>query len=208
VEREKIFFLVSAPSGSGKTTLLKEVIKEVPKLTFTVSYTTRPPRPEEKNGLDYHFISETEFIHREKQNQFVEWTNVHGNLYGTSRDIIENKQYKYNDIVFEVDVEGANKLKKIYPDSVLIFILPPSLEILKERLMGRKTDSLAGIEIRYKRALQEIAHIEEYNYIIINDDINVAKDKIVSIIIAERQKGKRVIKEVKNIFGIKNDEIS
>lgn len=185
-------FIISAPSGTGKSTICKELIKEMPELVLSISYTTRQKRKGEQNGVDYFFISETEFEDKIKDNFFIEWVEVFGNKYGTSKEFITSAISDGKDVLLEIDVQGAKKIKKIFPEAITIFILPPSIEELRERMKKRNEDTEQEMEIRLKKARDEIMHSTFYDYIVINDDIKNAVDRIKSIIIAERHKQKRM----------------
>ena len=162
-------YIVSAPSGAGKTTLCRKLIEKVPDLKFSVSYTTRRPRPGEVNDLDYTFVSRDEFRKLIDQGGFLEWAEVHGELYGTSRKRTETLTENGYDVILDIDTQGAMQLKKEHENGIYIFILPPSFNVLKERLRKRMTDSEAEIKKRLKRAIDEIKTYPAYDYVIIND---------------------------------------
>lgn len=182
--------MVSAPSGTGKTSLCKEILKVLPNITFSISYTTRPPRPGEVDGIHYFFISHSEFEEMVANRKLVEWTKIHGYLYGTSVEWVDLHRSQGKDILFDIDVKGATELKNKYPDAVSIFILPPSMEELRRRLSKRGTEDSRSMEHRLKDAEQEIAHAKDYDYIIINDHFSEAVEKLRCIVIAERCKQK------------------
>jgi len=187
-ERRGHIFVVSAPSGTGKTSLCKEILKVLPNITFSISYTTRPPRPGEVDGIHYFFISHSEFEEMVANRKLVEWTKIHGYLYGTSVEWVDLHRSQGKDILFDIDVKGATELKNKYPDAVSIFILPPSMEELRRRLSKRGTEDSRSMEHRLKDAEQEIAHAKDYDYIIINDHFSEAVEKLRCIVIAERCK--------------------
>jgi guanylate kinase len=191
VKKEPLLFIVSAPSGGGKTSLCKEVVTRVPDLHFSISYTTRPPRPNEINGIDYRFVSPEKFRSMIEQGQLVEWTEIYGNFYGTSKTSVEEYKRKGRDIVFDIDPVGARSIKEAYADSVTIFVLPPSYEELKERLIQRGTDDESVIKKRLDKAREEMEQSNWYQYRVVNDDFNSAVKQLKDIIASERLKRKR-----------------
>ncbi len=181
-----ILFVVSAPSGAGKTTLSKKITEIVDDICHSISHTTRPPRPDERDGKHYHFVSKDEFENMVKKEEFIEWALVHGNYYGTSiknLDIVKNEK---KDLLLVIDVQGAEQLRKKHKNGCYIFILPPSMKTLEKRLRARGADSDDDIKKRLKAAGEEIHHYKTYNYNIINDDIDDAVHQLKSIIFAER----------------------
>lgn len=183
-------FIISAPSGSGKTTLCKRLLRRVAGLTHSVSMTTRPPRAGEKNKRDYYFVSKDKFQKWIKEKKLLEWTRTYGWYYGTPRENVENLLKKGKDVLLSIDVKGAACVKRIYPDSVLIFIAPPSLEELKARLQKRASDARWEIKKRLKTARKELSCAGMYDYSVINDKISQAVAKLKAIVIAERRKDK------------------
>jgi len=179
-------FVVSAPSGAGKTTLCQKLSEIVPNLKHSISYTTRPPRKREINNIHYTFVSKKKFKAMIQRGEFVEWAVVHGNLYGTSKRRLEELAKNGCDIVLDIDTSGAAQIRSKFKDAVYIFILPPSLEVLRERLRGRMTESDEEIKRRINRAKEEIADYRNYNYVIINNEFKKALRELESIIIAER----------------------
>jgi guanylate kinase len=192
-KKQGILFVVSAPSGAGKTTLVNKVIAQLPGVNLSVSCTTRAPRPGEQKGVDYSFISRAEFQAMEQAGKFIEWARVHGDLYGTPRANVDRLGHG-EDVILEIDTQGARKIREAFPESVLIFILPPSLEVLRERLQGRGGDSEEAIAARLDNARRELDQKAGYDYIVVNDKIEEATQALASIIIAERCKTVRVIK--------------
>lgn len=182
-------FVISAPSGAGKTTLCKEIIKTMPNLRFSVSYTTRRPRSGEINGRDYVFIDEERFRVMIEKGEFAEWANVHGNYYGTSRKDLDGIIESGQDAILDIDVQGADQIRRNIKGGVYIFVLPPSLDALRKRLEERGQNPPEEIERRVKRAIEEIREYRNYDYVIINDIFEDALIALKSIIIAE---GKRV----------------
>ncbi len=178
--------MVSAPSGAGKTTLCRELLRRIPELRLSVSYTTRAPREGEINDVHYTFVSEKKFRGMIERGEFAEWAVVHGNLYGTSVKRLRKLIREGYDIILDIDVHGARQLKSTCDNAVYIFVLPPSMQILRERLAGRKTESAERIKERLENARAEIAGYGEYDYIIINDKLEKAYDELESIIISSK----------------------
>ena len=179
-------FIVCAPSGAGKTSLVRELLARDPNVHLSVSHTTRAPRPGERGGRDYHFVTKPVFQAMLERAEFLESAEVHGNLYGTSQAWIEAHRSQGHDIVLEIDWQGAQQVRKLIPDAIGIFILPPSLDMLRQRMMGRRQDSTAVIEHRLKAARGEIAHLEEFDYAIINNNFDDAVEDLASIIRSAR----------------------
>tara|TARA_B100000945_G_scaffold321042_1_gene333511 strand:+ start:2014 stop:2592 length:579 start_codon:yes stop_codon:yes gene_type:complete len=172
---------ISAPSGSGKTTLCKALRKVREDILWSVSFTTREPRKNERNGLDYHFVSKNEFKQRIKEKDFIEWQNVHGNYYGTSRIILKDAIKENKILLFEVDVKGALSLKENNPDNTFtIFILPPSLEDLRLRLIKRGSDTKERIGIRLNRFKEEMKYKDFFDFVIINKNLSIAKKALIT----------------------------
>lgn len=186
VRRERLVVVVSAPSGAGKTSLCERAVAELPGLVHAVSFTTRPPRPHERDGRDYYFVNEQTFRRMVDQGEFLEWAKVHGHLYGTARSELEKHLAEGNDVILDLDTQGAAQLKRIFPQGVFIFIVPPDLKMLEERLRRRETDSEEEIRRRLKKALDEIRHYKEYQYVIVNDLLERAVAEMKAIITAER----------------------
>ncbi|VAX26115.1 Guanylate kinase [hydrothermal vent metagenome] len=174
--------IFSAPSGSGKTTIVRGALKKFPELVFSISATTREKRGVEKDGVDYFFITEDEFKKKIEQNEFVEWESFYGYYYGTLKSFINSKMENGKSVVLEVDVKGALKIKKEYPDAVAIFISPPSIEELKRRLRDRKTESDEDLQKRIERAEMEIGYQKYFDYVVVNDDLERAKKEVYEIL--------------------------
>ncbi|HYL88151.1 MAG TPA: guanylate kinase [Burkholderiales bacterium] len=180
-------FVITAPSGAGKTSLIEAVMRDDPSLKISVSYTTRAPRKGEKDGVDYHFVDEATFRQMKAQGEFLESAEVHGNHYGTARQVILDAVKRGDDIILEIDWQGAQQVRKLYPDCVGIFILPPSVEELERRMRARGQDSDAVIRRRLDNAREELAHVGEFKYAIINKDFETARRELASIIRSERK---------------------
>ncbi len=181
-----ILFVVSSPSGGGKGTLIQRVLNSLPNLSYSVSYTTRRPRPGEVNGQEYFFVSSEEFEEMIAGDEFLEWAQVHGRLYGSSRSQVATEINEGRDIILEVDVQGAASVRKLIPESASIFILPPSFEILRQRLIARGTDSAEELELRLRNAPEELKDYATFDYVIINDDVEIAAAKLAAVVAAER----------------------
>lgn len=190
--RRGTLVVVSAPSGAGKTTLCREVRSLIPDLTYSVSYTTRAPRPGEAEGKDFYFVSAAAFKAMVERNEFAEWAIVHDNHYGTAARPLEQALAAGLDILLDIDTQGARQLRTRYPEAISIFIAAPSLQLLEERLRERKSDAPREIAGRMTRAREEIAAWREYNYLIINRDLKEAVDQLASIIQAERCRTNRL----------------
>lgn len=180
--------VVSAPSGAGKTTLCSAILKGLDSIAFSISYTTRKPRGGEVDGVDYYFVSEERFKEMIERGEFAEWAVVHGNYYGTSRKTIDDLMERNIDVLLDIDVQGAKQIKALYPEAVLVFIMPPSFEELKKRLYTRGAENL---ESRLRRAFEEMREYSFYDYVIINDNLERAISDLRAIIISERLKVKR-----------------
>jgi guanylate kinase len=179
-------FIICAPSGAGKTSLVRELLARDPNVHLSVSYTTRAPRPGERGGRDYHFVTRPVFQAMLERAEFLESAEVHANLYGTSQAWIEAHRGQGHDILLEIDWQGAQQVRKLIPDAIGIFILPPSLDVLRQRMMDRRQDSAAVIERRLKAARGEIAHLEEFDYVIINNNFDDAVIDLASIVRSAR----------------------
>ena len=187
-------FIISAPSGTGKTTILKRVISELKGVGFSVSHTTRAPRAGELEDKDYYFVKRDVFQAMQEQDAFLEYAEVHGNLYGTSNAVIDNLVKEGKDVILDIDVQGALQvMDKVGDKGVFIFIAPPSLQDLEERLTNRGTESESVIATRLKNAQNELKSLEQYSYLIVNDQVDQAVEVLKSIIIAERSKKRRSI---------------
>lgn len=194
-----MLFVVSSPSGGGKGTLIRRVLQTVPNLGYSISFTTRTPRASEVHGREYFFIDRETFERMVNEDAFLEWAVVHGKLYGTSKRQVAEDTAAGTDIVVEVDVQGAASIRHLMPEAVSVFILPPSYEILKQRLIARGTDSPEELALRLKNAPDELRQFSFFDYVIINDDIERAAHQLAAIIYGERARCRRqeeVVKEV------------
>lgn len=182
-------FIVSAPSGAGKTSLVHALLNINPQLRLSVSYTTRNPRPGEQDGHAYHFVSRETFLAMAKRGEFLESAEVYGNLYGTSQKWIGEQIAKGDDILLEIDWQGAAQVRKLFPECVSIFILPPSLEALEQRLKGRGKDNDEVIAKRLAAVREDVAHVAEFDYVIINDNLNEALRELNAVVLSARLRG-------------------
>jgi guanylate kinase len=179
-------FIVSAPSGAGKTTLVRGLLARDPRVRLSVSYTTRAPREGEADGVAYHFTTVSDFMARRDENEFLEWAEVHGNYYASSRLWLEMQLAAGQDVLLEIDWQGADQVRRFFPDAVSIFILPPSFATLEQRLRGRGTDSEAIIQKRVAAAHHEMRQVDQFAYVIINNDLQVALEELCAIVCAAR----------------------
>lgn len=179
-------YIVTAPSGAGKTTLVRLLLEKDPGIRLSVSSTTRAPRPGEVDGEAYHFVGVEAFRQMVERGEFLEWAEVHGNYYGTSKRWIETELEAGRDILLEIDWQGAQQVRKALPDAIGVFVLPPSLEELECRLSGRRTDSAEVIARRLAAARDEMRHVDEFDYVIINDDLQRALGDLLSVVAASR----------------------
>ncbi|PLV55537.1 guanylate kinase [Thermotoga sp. SG1] len=184
-------FVICGPSGAGKTSIIKEVLKRIDNVVFSVSCTTRPKRPHEVDGEDYFFITEEEFLRRVEKGEFLEWARVHRHLYGTPRSFVETHIAEGKDVILDIDVQGALSVKKNYPNAVFVYIAPPSYSDLKERILARGTEREADILVRLENAKWELMFMDEFDYIVINDDLQRAIETVLAILTAERSKVSR-----------------
>lgn len=186
-------FVISAPSGTGKTTILKAVMENIPSLAFSISHTTRLPRAGEKNGVDYHFVSPDEFREMIKRGMFLEHAEVHDNLYGTSREAVEQQLAEGLDVILDIDVQGADIVRRDKRlDAAYLFISPPSLSELEKRLVGRGTEDEKRIALRLSNAKDEMTAAGKYEYLVINDQLEQAVELFSAIVLAERAKARRL----------------
>jgi guanylate kinase len=198
-EGRGILFVVSSPSGGGKGTLIQRVLKQVPNLSYSVSFTTRAPRNGEVNGREYFFVTPEIFEQMVAAGEFLEWAQVHSKLYGTARDQVAREIAEGRDIILEVDVQGAASVRTLITDSVSIFILPPSFKILKERLQSRGTDSPEDLVLRLRNAPTELKDYSAFQYVILNDTLERAANQMAAIVHAERARLSRQEAQVKRV---------
>jgi guanylate kinase len=193
LRRRGILFILSAPSGAGKTTISTAALQTIPDLQMSISLTTRAPRAKEVEGHDYTFVSEDEFERRRDRGELAEWAEVHGSLYGTPRPPIENAIAAGRDMLLDIDVQGAEQMKRRYREAVAVFVLPPSEAELERRLRGRGTDSDEGIRRRLERARAEMDHYRSYDYFLVNRDVDESVRVFAAIVAAERVRVSRLV---------------
>jgi guanylate kinase len=197
--RKPLVFIISAPSGSGKSTLTNEILKLVPNLVFSISYTTRAPRGSEQNGKQYHFITVEEFQRMVRDGEFLEYANVHGNCYGTSRGSLREAGKSGHDLLLDIDVQGAAQIKKNLSDAISIFVLPPDRTKLEWRLRNRGEDREDVIQRRLHDASREIQEYDKYDYVLINDQLEKSIERLEAIVISERlRREQRILSETEN----------
>jgi guanylate kinase len=183
--------IISSPSGGGKGTLIKEILRTVPRIGYSVSYTTRSQRAGEEHGRDYFFVSKKDFAALAEADEFIEFAEVHGNLYGTSAGEVRGEIERGNDVILEIDVQGAQSIRRKLPEAVGIFILPPSFEVLRARLTSRATEKPEDLTVRLRNSLSEVRQYEYFDYVVINDEVTRALADLQNIILAERTKMNR-----------------
>jgi guanylate kinase len=194
LDRRGVLFVLSSPSGAGKTTISKKMLAADPDIALSISATTRPPRPGERDGVDYHFVDVDNFKQMAADGEFLEWAHVFGHRYGTPRARVEELLDAGKDVLFDIDWQGAQQLyQEAGPDVVRVFVLPPTMEELERRLRARNTDSDEVIAARMARAANEISHWDGYDYVLINDDVEDCYGEVIAILRAERLKRRRQI---------------
>ncbi|HOO71868.1 MAG TPA: guanylate kinase [Spirochaetota bacterium] len=203
--KNDISIVISAPSGAGKSTIIERLLRDDPRFEFSVSTTTRKSRGGERDGRDYFFISEPEFLDKIEKGDFIEWARVHGNYYGTTKKEVDRIKDAGKIPIFDVDIQGTKNLQKNIQDAVYIFIVPPSLHILEQRLKNRKTDSEDQINIRLKNALSELSEYHIYDYLVINDTVETALRDVQAIVSAEQCRTQRNSSFMKDIMEAKDD---
>ncbi|RDE51816.1 MAG: guanylate kinase [Candidatus Accumulibacter meliphilus] len=179
-------YIVTAPSGAGKTTLVRHLLENDPRIRVSVSHTTRAPRAGERDGFEYHFIGVQDFLDKVGSDDFLEWAQVHGNYYGTATSGIEAALHAGQDVLLEIDWQGAQQVRRVFPAAIGVFILPPSLGELERRLRARATDSDETIARRVAAAREEMRHVDEFDYVIINDDLQRALHDLLAVVHASR----------------------
>ena len=187
-----LLIVVSGPSGAGKDTICQKLIKDDSNIWMSVSMTTRKPRPLEKDGVDYFFVSSEEFENKINDNTFLEYASYNDNYYGTPKDKVEKKLNEGKDVILVIDINGAINIKKIIPSALFIFIMPPDMETLKNRLIGRKTESKDKVVQRFITAYNEVNNYKKYNYVVVNDKVEDAVNKVKSIIQSEKCRVDRI----------------
>ncbi len=196
-----LLVIISSPSGAGKTTLTRDLLASFSDLTFSVSHTTRRPRPNEVDGNDYHFVDRARFDALVQEDAFVEWAQVHGNCYGTAlSELSRARAQGKKGVLFDIDYQGARQIKAVRPDTVSVFVLPPSMDALKQRLRSRAADDDATIERRFNNARTEIEHYGLFDYIIVNDDLEEAKLRMRAVIYAERSRRTRMARVAESLL--------
>ena len=185
-KKRGLLIVISGPSGAGKGTICKELLKKNDNLLISVSATTRSPRNGEVDGVNYHFLSENEFITRLEKDDFLEHAQVYGNYYGTPKSNVDSMLESGKDVILEIDIQGALKVKENTEEGVFIFILPPSMEELKQRIINRGSETPESLMKRFKSAYKEINFVSRYNYAVVNDEVNIAVEKLEAIILAEK----------------------
>jgi guanylate kinase len=194
-----LLLIVSSPSGAGKTTLTTRLMQQVPALYFSVSHTTRKPRAAEQDGREYHFVSRETFEKLIELDEFLEWAEVHGNLYGTSRAEV-TRRGAARGIIFDVDHQGARQIKSADPRAVTVFILPPSMDLLEQRLRGRASEDEATVQRRFAVAREEIAHYGMFDYLLVNENLDEATAQLVSIFRAEECRRQRTARAAERML--------
>jgi guanylate kinase len=197
------FIVVSAPSGTGKSSICRRLLQACPEIKFSVSYTTRAPRPGEVNGKDYFFVSNAEFQRRIKQGEFAEWTENYGNLYGTSMETMQEFLLYGNDLLLDIEPRGAKKIKQNFRGGLFVFVLPPSREELLKRLEGRGQETKEIIAARFARAEDELKEISWYDYVIFNYNLDKAANQLIAIYTARQCKRSMLRSKIKEIMRIK-----
>jgi guanylate kinase len=193
-------FIISSPSGGGKGTLIQRVLEFVPNIGYSVSFTTRAPRADEMDGKHYNFVSPAEFENLIASGEFLEHALVHGNYYGTSRRQVERETAEGTDIILEIDVQGAELVKKAAPEAVSVFILPPSFEVLKNRLESRATEGEDALQLRLRNSRGEVERYTEFDYVIINDEVEQAVKELEAVILAERARRERQEENIREVL--------
>ena len=196
---KNILMAISGPSGVGKGTLVKALLAEREDVTVSVSCTTRPPRAGERDGKEYFFLTRAEFERRIAEDDFLEYDEHFGNYYGTPKAYVEQQLAAGKDVILEIEIQGALKVKKKFPDTLLLFVTPPSVDVLRERLIGRGTEDAETVKKRLGRAIEEADGVEEYDYLVVNDDLDTCVEEVHSIIQAEKLRVSRNINFINEI---------
>lgn len=199
-----ILFIITSPSGGGKGTLIKEILRTMENISYSVSFTTRKRREGEIHGKDYFFVSPDEFENLARQGDFLEYAKVHGNFYGTLGRQVKMETESGRDLILEIDVQGAESVKAKMPEAVSVFILPPSFEVLRKRLVSRQTESEADLQLRLKNAKTEVKYYKHFDYVVINEEKTIAVENLRSVIAAERLRSVRQTEEIESIISTFN----
>ncbi len=194
--------ILSSPSGGGKTTIAKQLLERRNDVGYSVSCTTRSPRAGEQDGRDYHFLTREQFIARRDAGDFAEWAEVHGRLYGTLKDEVRRVLNAGKHVILDIDVQGARQIQRVFPESVTVFILPPSGEVLLDRLRSRKSETPQQLVVRLNSALEELRAVEEYEYVVVNDDLDQAVQRVGAILDAEVVSRERLAGLRHNVEGL------
>jgi guanylate kinase len=203
--------IISSPSGGGKGTLIREILRSTPDIGYSVSYTTRAMRPGEVHKQDYYFISREEFNRHAADGELLEYAEVHGNFYGTHRAVVEKMIAEGRDVILEIDVQGAGLVMQKMPEAVSIFILPPNFDVLKDRLTARATETPEELALRLRNSVEEIRQFTMFEYVVVNDEIAAATERLCSVILGERQKRARqtgAIECILNSFDVSKSKVS
>jgi guanylate kinase len=195
-------YVISGPSGVGKSTIVHQLRNTVKDLAYSISYTSREPREDEVDGVNYHFVDRETFEKMIQEEAFVEWAEVYRALYGTSLDVLQSRMSQGLDVVLDIDSQGATNVKKHFEESTLIYILPPSLDILDQRLRGRGMDAEEVIRARFQKAIREIERCVDYDYIVMNEEVDRAVEEIACIILSNRTRKSRRLSMVEKVFDI------
>lgn len=185
--------MISAPSGVGKTTLCRRLLERISGVSFSVSYTTRNPRQGEFDGIDYHFVTQDRFEEMISVDAFLEWARVYSNFYGTSKSEVLSRLELGEDVLLDIDVQGARQVRRLFPEAILIFLLPPSWSVLEARLRDRGSENSSRLKLRMANAKSELEAVYEYNFAVINDDLSKATEDLKSIVIAQRCRTPRIL---------------
>ncbi len=194
-----LLIIISSPSGAGKTTLTTRLRERVANLRFSISHTTRAPRSGEVDGREYHFVSRETFSRLLQLDEFLEWAEVHGNFYGTSRKEVQSAQGALG-LIFDVDHQGARQIKSVHPEAISVFILPPSMEVLEQRLRGRASEDETTVQRRFAVAKQEIAHYGQFDYLLLNEDLEDATQRLLGIFRAEECRRPRMARRAEKLL--------
>lgn len=200
MKKKGLLIVLSGPSGSGKGTICKSFLEKNEKVGLSISATTRAPRDGEVDGTHYFFIDKPKFEEMIQKQELLEYVHVFDNYYGTPKKYVEDKIESGDDVILEIEIEGAMNIKESYPDAVLIFVLPPTIEELRRRICSRGTETMEQIEQRLDRSIREISEIEQYSYFIVNDDLEYSVKELEAIVLAEKDRVSRYIKQIRELY--------